>query len=195
MPERAAQSYASEIRTHLDWRRTVWEPLIAELGESGFRWQAWLGEHSPVAGNYGELTRVQSAASGRLAEIVEAQAALVKQKELASALQEQRAYLSRFPKSDAASVLIEAQDFWHADNYEEAYRELGRLEGLREVFKNRKASLAKLELHASAWALAIANRQKPHDCTKPLPKFPERWPVSLPISLLFSLWCYTIFFE
>jgi hypothetical protein len=118
MPERAAQSYASEIRNHLDWRKTVWEPLIAELEVSGFRWQAWLGEHSPVAGDYGELTRVQSAASGRLAEIVEAQAALIKQKELASALQEQRSFLSRFPKSDAASVLIEAQDFWRACNYE-----------------------------------------------------------------------------
>jgi hypothetical protein len=127
----------------------------------------WLGEYSPVAGDYGELTRVQSAASGRLAEIVEAQAALIKQKELASALQEQRSFLSRFPNSDAASVLIEAQDFWRADNYEEACHELYRLEGLREVFKNRKESLAKLDLPACAWALAIANRQKPHDCTKP----------------------------
>jgi cell division septum initiation protein DivIVA len=96
------------------------------LEVSGFRWQAWLGAYSPVAGDYGELTRVQSAASGRLAEIVEAQAALIKQKELASALQEQRSFLSRFPKSDAASVLIEAQDFWRADNYEEACHELSK---------------------------------------------------------------------
>jgi len=121
MPERAAQSYASEIRARLDWRKNVWEPLIAELTASGFRWLKWLGEHPPVAGDYGELTRVQNAASGRLAEIVEAQATLIKQKELAAALQEQRAYLSRFSKSDAASVLIEAMDSWNTDNYEEAY--------------------------------------------------------------------------
>jgi very-short-patch-repair endonuclease len=167
MPERAAQSYASEIRARLDWRKNVWEPLIAELTASGFRWLKWLGEHPPVAGDYGELTRIQNAASGRLAEIVEAQAALIKQKELAAALQEQRAYLSRFSKSDAASVLIEAMDSWNTDNYEEACRELIRLEGLREVFTNRRALLAKLDPSAPAWAQAIANRQKPHDAIKP----------------------------
>jgi very-short-patch-repair endonuclease len=142
-------------------------PLIAELTASGFRWQTWLGEHSPVSGDYGELTRVQNAASGRLAEIVEAQAAVIRQKELAAALQEQRTYLLRFTQSDAASVFIEAQDSWHADHYEEASRELARLERLRELFNCRRALLAKLELPARTWAQAIANRQKPHDGAKP----------------------------
>jgi very-short-patch-repair endonuclease len=167
MPERAAQTYASEIRARLEWRKNVWEPLITELCNSGFRWLAWLGEHPPVSGDYGELTRVQNAASARLAEIVEARAALIKQKELDFALQEQRAYLLRFSKSDAASVLVEAMASWDPDKYEEAYRELGRLETLREIFTNRRSMLAKIDSSAPEWARAIAGRQKPHDGEKP----------------------------
>jgi hypothetical protein len=120
------------------------------------------------------MSRYLNAASGRLAEIVEAQAAVIRQKGLAAALQEQRTYLSRFSQSDAASVLIETQDPWHADHYEEATQELVRLEGLREVFNHRRALLAKLETPARARAQAIANRQKPHDGTKP----PGRDPAS-----------------
>jgi hypothetical protein len=167
MPERSAQSYASEIRARLEWRKNVWEPLITELSNSGFRWPAWLGEHPPVSGDYGELTRVQNGASARLAETVEARAALIKQKELDFALQEQRAYLLRFSKSDAASVLVEAIASWDPEKYEEAYRELGRLETLREVFTNRRSMLAKIDSSAREWARAIAGRQKPHDGTKP----------------------------
>lgn len=166
-PERAAQSYAVEIRARLDWRTGVWEPLIGELREVGFRWELWLGEHPPVPGDHGELARVQRAASERLAEIVEAQAALLRQKELSSALLTQRTYLSHFPQSDAASVLLQAQDSWDVDNYEAACRELAHLEGLRGVFNTRQALLSKLELFASAWARAITQRHKPHDASQP----------------------------
>jgi hypothetical protein len=166
-PERAAQSYAVEIRARLDWRTGVWEPLIGELREVGFRWEVWLGEHPPVPGDHGELARIQRAASERLAEIVEAQAALLTQKELSSTLLTQRTYLSHFPQSDAASVLLQAQDSWDVDNYEAACRELAHLEGLREVFNTRQALLSKLELFASAWARAITQRHKPHDASQP----------------------------
>jgi hypothetical protein len=166
-PERAAQSYAVEIRARLDWRTGVWEPLIGELREVGFRWEVWLGEHPPVPGDHGELARVQRAASERLAEIVEAQAALLTQEELSSTLLTQRTYLSHFPQSDAASVLLQAQDSWDVDNYEAACRELAHLEGLREVFNTRQALLSKLELFASAWARAITQRHKPHDASQP----------------------------
>jgi hypothetical protein len=146
-PERAAQSYGSEIRTRLDWRTGAWEPLIGELRKVGFRWDAWLAEHPPVPGDHGELARVQRAASERLAEVVEAQAALLRQRELSSALQTQRTYLSHFPQSDAASVLLQAQDSWDVDNYEATCRELSRLEGLHEVFNTR--SLCSLSLNWS----------------------------------------------
>ena len=36
-PERTAQGYAREIRKRLEWRASVWEPLIDELGKVGFR--------------------------------------------------------------------------------------------------------------------------------------------------------------
>lgn len=93
-PERGAQGYAAEIRMRLQWRATVWDPLIGELRAIGFRCEAWLATHPPVLGDHGELARVQRAGSHRLAEIVEAQAALMRQAELSAALQQQRTYLA-----------------------------------------------------------------------------------------------------
>jgi very-short-patch-repair endonuclease len=166
-PERAAQGYAVEIRTRLEWRGAVWEPLIGELCAVGFRWDTWLAAHPPVPGDHGELARLQRAGSYRLVEIVEAQAALLRQSELSAALQAQRTYLAGFPQSEAASVLLQAQDTWDVENYEEACRELARLEGLREAYAGRVALLEKLETTAPAWAHVIAQRHKPHDASQP----------------------------
>jgi hypothetical protein len=102
-----------------------------------------------------------------LVEIVEAQAALLRQAELTAALQAQRTYLAGFPQSDCASLLLQAQDTWDVDNYEHACRELARLEGLRNVYEHRMALLAKLETAAPAWARVIAQRDKPHALSEP----------------------------
>ena len=166
-PERAAQGYAAEIHTRLEWRETVWEPLTGELCAVGFRWDTWLAAHPPVPGDHGELARVQRAGSQRLAEIVEAQAALLRQAELSAALQNQRAYLAGFPQSDAAAVLLTAQDSWEVENYQEACRELSRLEGLRAAYDARLALLARVEEVAPAWSHAILQRHNPHDGAQP----------------------------
>jgi very-short-patch-repair endonuclease len=162
-PERAAQGFAAEIRNRLEWRTTVWEPLINELRAVAFRWDDWLSTHEPVPGDHGELARVQRAASEGLADIIEAQAALIRQAELSTALQSQRTYLAGFPQSDAASVLLTAQDEWDADNYEAACRELARLEGLYSACNLRSELLAKLEPCAPTWVLALRTREKVHD--------------------------------
>lgn len=166
LPERTAQGYAVEIRTRLEWRGTVWEPLIDELRAAGFLWEAWLAAHPPVPGDHGELARVQRAGSQGLVEIVEAQAALLLQAELAKDLQAQRTYLAGFPQSDAASVLLQAQDTWDVENYEDACREAARLEGLRKPYEERVALLERLETTAPAWAHVIAQRHKPHDASQ-----------------------------
>src|SRR5713101_7973258 len=151
-PERAAQGYATEIRNRLEWRVTVWEPLIDQLWAVGFRWDDWLSKHMPVPGDHGEIARVQRAGSQGLAEIVEAQAALLRQAELSAALQSQRTYLAGFPQSDVASVLLAAQDAWDAENYEAACRELAKLEGLHSAYDTRSDLLAKMDAAAPAWA-------------------------------------------
>ncbi|MBW8879480.1 MAG: AAA family ATPase [Acidobacteria bacterium] len=166
-PERAAQGYATEIRMRLEWRGTVWEPLISELCAAGFRWDVWLAAHPPVPGDHGELARVQRAGSQGLTVIVEAQAALLRQAELSAALQAQRVYLAGFPQSDAASILLQAQDEWDSENYGEACRELARLEGLRRAYEGRLVLLAKLEVVAPSWAHVVAQRHKPHDAAQP----------------------------
>src|SRR5258708_1004828 len=101
-PEPAAQGYAQQIRARLEWRTSIWEPLIGELRAAGFRWEEWLAAYPPVAGDHGELTRAERAGSQGLAEVVEAQAALMRQAELSAALSEQRTYLAAFPQSEAA---------------------------------------------------------------------------------------------
>ncbi len=166
-PERTAQGYALEIRKRLEWRGGVWEPLIAELCAAGFRWDTWLAAHPPVPGDHGELARVKRAGSQGLVEIVEAQAALLRQAELSAALQGQRTYLAGFPQSDIASVLLQVQDVWDVENYEEACRELARIEGLRDTYASRMTLLGKLEKTAPAWAYVIMQRQKPHDTSQP----------------------------
>jgi very-short-patch-repair endonuclease len=166
-PERAAQSYAAEIRNRLEWRAMVWEPLTEELRSVGFRWGDWLATHMPVPGDHGEIARVQRAGSQGLAEIVEAQAALIRQVELSAALQSQRTYLAGFPQSDSASVLLMAQDSWDPENYEAACRELARSEGLHSAYDTRSDLLDKMVKVAPAWAHAIFRRQKPHDTAQP----------------------------
>src|SRR5437870_6071526 len=121
----------------------------------------------PVAGDHGEIARVQRAGSQGLAEVVEAQAALLRQAELSGALQSQRTYLAGFPQSDVVSVLLAAQDAWDAENYEGACRELARLEGLHSAYDTRSDLLAKMDAAAPAWARAIFHRQKPHDAAQP----------------------------
>jgi very-short-patch-repair endonuclease len=176
-PERAAQGYAQEIRARLEWRATVWEPLIGELRSTGFRWEEWLAAHPPVPGDHGELTRVERAGSQGLAEVVEAQAALMRQAELSAALSQQRTYLAGFPQSETASVLLQAQDEWNTEMYEEASRQLARLEGLGDAYQTRLAQLARIESAAPAWAHAVSQRHGGHGTTQPLgdPAAAWRW--------------------
>lgn len=166
-PERAAQGYAREIRTRLEWRENVWEPLTRELRAVGFCWDDWLAVHPPEPGDHGELARVQRAGSQLLAVIIEAQAALLRQAELSAALQNQRTYLVGFPQSDAASILLTAQEAWEVENYEEARRELARLEGLRDTYTTRLALLARIDAVAPAWSHAIVQRHMPHNGAQP----------------------------
>jgi very-short-patch-repair endonuclease len=167
LPELTAQGYAPEIRKRLDWRTTVWEPLIGELSIAGFRWEEWLAAFPPVVGDHGELTRVERAGSQGLAEVVEAQAALMRQAELTAELSQQRAYLATFPQSEAASVLLQAQDEWNAEIYDQVYDELARLEGIKEIYHTRCALLARIEDAAPAWARAIAQRHMEHGNAQP----------------------------
>ena len=102
-PERTAQGYGPEIRKRLEWRVSVWEPLIDELGKIGFRWTKWLDSHPPEPGDHGELARVRSACSHGLVSVIEAQAARLRQSELSGALQEQRTHLAGFPQSEIVS--------------------------------------------------------------------------------------------
>ena len=166
-PERTAQSYIPEIRKRLAWRTEVWEPLIDELRRAGFRWDLWLAEHPPVPGEHGELTRIQHAVHHGLAEVVEAQAARLRQAELAAALTAQRTYLTGFPQSELARSLLYAQQHWEVERYDQSHDALARLEGLRDLYQQRQSLLERLKPAAPAWAQAIAQRRPQHDADQP----------------------------
>ncbi len=176
-PERTAKSYVPEIHKRLAWRAEVWEPLIDQLCQAGFQWEMWLAEHPPVPGEHGELTRVQRAAHYGLANVVEAQAARIRQAELAAALDAQRTYLAGFPQSEFARALLRAQNNWEVERYDETCHALARIEGLRNTYQARLALLERLKLAAPAWMQALAQRHLPHDNAQ-LPSDPSaawRW--------------------
>ncbi|MDD4889860.1 MAG: AAA family ATPase [Phycisphaerae bacterium] len=166
-PERAASGYCGEIRNRLDWRDKVWEPLVGELRQAGFLWDDWLSGHPTVVGDHGELARVERAVTQGLPEIVEGRVALLRQAELTAALESQRSYLARFPLSEPALLVLSAQDAWDVETYEQAYREIARLDGLRPTYEGRLASLAKVDVVAQNWAGAIRARKGPHDLNDP----------------------------
>jgi very-short-patch-repair endonuclease len=174
-PERGAQGYAQEIRARLEWWTAIWEPLIGELRTAGFRWEKWLASYPPLGGDHGELTRVERAGSQGLAEVVEAQAALMRQVELSAALSQQRTSLAAFPQSEGAIVLLQAQDEWNTEMYEEAYSQLARLEGMSGTYQSRLALLARIENPAPSWAHAIAQRQGAHGTAQLLGDSTAAW--------------------
>ena len=174
-PERIASVFAPEIRKRLDWRRGVWEPLINEFGEVGFRWIDWLENYPPEPGEHGELARIGNAVSGDLESIIAGHSALLRQAELSDQLEEQRSYLAGFPQSEAGAGLQQAQESWNVDTYDFSYRTLSRLRGLREVYKKRLALLAKLKESAPAWADVISRRAEPHDGAEPPGDHTKAW--------------------
>jgi very-short-patch-repair endonuclease len=165
-PERSAQGYAAEILKRLEWREHAWEPLVHELRNAGFRWEHWLDAHPPFPGDHGELSRLRAACDA-LPSVVEAQAGIRREVELSNSLSHQRTYLAGFPHSDAAAILIDAQHIWNPEHYEEAFRELLRLDGLREAYNRRMELLARLRDVAPAWADAISNRSDQHSVSHP----------------------------
>jgi hypothetical protein len=86
---------------------------------------------------------------------------------LSAALSQQRTYLAAFPQSEAATILLQAQDNWDTETYEEVCRQLAGLEGVRDTYQTRLALLARIENAAPAWAHAIIQRHGVHGATDP----------------------------
>ena len=161
-PERTAVNYAEQIKAKIAWHRQVWTPLLQELIEAGFLWPKWLEAVPIEQGDHGDLLRIKLACSQEHAEIVEAQAAQLLEKELAAKLSGQGAYLARYPVSEIAQVLAKSQRIWNAEDYEAAYVELRRLEGLQSTYVRRSELLKKLESAAPAWCAALIGRIGAH---------------------------------
>ena len=106
-------------------------------------------------------------AAETLAEVLCGRAALMRQAELSDALSQQRTYLAGFPQSEAAGVLLQAQDDWDAKTYEDACHELARLEGLYETYKTRLELLSRLDTAASEWARVVRKRDGVHGESQP----------------------------
>ena len=165
LPERAAQGYAEEIRTRLEWRATVWEPLIDELRAAGFRWEVWLADASARARRSwrtgaGAASRVaRTGGNRRGAGCADAPSRVVSS--FATAADVSRRFSA---ERSGSTFLLQAQDSWDAETYEEACRELARLEGLREIYDNtpRFAGAAR-KCCSQHGRTPSPTRHKPHD--------------------------------
>jgi very-short-patch-repair endonuclease len=161
-PERNVLGYAQIIRRQVAWRSDVWDPLLNQLIESGFFWSNWLAAFPLQPGDHSELARLKLACSDELAVIIESQAAQLLERELAIKLSEQGAYLARYPVSQVAQVLAKSQETWSAEQYEAAFIELRRIEGLRTTYERRAELLKRLEVAAPAWRAALVDREGVH---------------------------------
>ncbi|MEB4591770.1 AAA domain-containing protein [Candidatus Thiothrix sp. Deng01] len=166
-PELTAPNYIEPIRKHLNWRLDVWEPLQGEIEAAGFHWEKWLESNPIVHTQYGELERIKLATTDKLASLFTARAALLQQSELSRHIERQATYLSQFPQSEIASDLVNAQQSWDADSYENLWKQLAQLEGLKEIYQQRSSLLEKLHATAPDWAKAIWLRMPPHNQATP----------------------------
>jgi len=166
-PERKAEEYSGQIRSKLDWAEQHWNPLIQQLIASGFRWDRWLEAVPAQPGPHGQLERIKMAVSDRFFSVIGAKVALVSQEELRVALEAQRTYLTEFPQSSIAHSLLDAQRGWDADQYRNAFRTLGRINGLQPAYDERAVLLQKLQSTAREWARRIERRDPPHDRSEP----------------------------
>lgn len=166
-PELTAPNYLEPIRMHLNWRSNVWEPLQQDIQATGFYWSKWLESCPIVHTEYGEIERIKLATTSELASLFTARAALLLQSELSKQVEIQAIYLSQFPQSEIAIELVKAQQSWDAESYENLWKKLAQLEGLKDTYQQRRSFLDRLKSIAPDWAKAILLRTPPHDISTP----------------------------
>lgn len=165
-PEKKARHLIEEIRKWLDWYPDTWLTLENRLKKLGFQWEKYFAEQPSVVHEFGDLLRLRNAVSKSLPTIIEAEIHRLmyeqKTREYQNHLQTIQSYLQEDNPSDLLLQLIEIIKKKACDEYEAVYFRYIDLIRKSEIFRKRKALLAKLAAAAPGWAKKIELRDGVH---------------------------------
>lgn len=132
----------------------------------GFQWEKYFAEQPSVVHEFGDLLRLRNAVSKSLPTIIEAEIHRLmyeqKTREYQNHLQTIQSYLQEDNPSDLLLQLLESIKKKACDEYEAVYSRYIDLIRKSEIFRKRKALLAKLAAAAPGWAKTIELRDGAH---------------------------------
>ncbi|PYX92378.1 MAG: hypothetical protein DMG67_07080, partial [Acidobacteria bacterium] len=157
--------FCSPIEDCLGWHENIWVPLQQELESLGFCWERFMAQQPVCIGAYGELVRLERAATA-LIPVLSIRLEQLKLLRFNNELQilGERLELARqgFDSSRVTAQLAHAVNCMDPAAYAEAYVRLAEVTGRRPDLGLRYSLLDRLEGAAPAWASCIRNRDGIH---------------------------------
>jgi len=160
-PEEHAHALLPELRQALAWAAR-WERCATAMRSAGVPWEKLL-EATYAKPPHAEVWRISKCVKEQAAPAIEHELEARRRHELAASLEKSRLVLSEFKRIPAAAAALRALEGKRdSDGYEAAYRELDRLDGLRDRVKQHEELLGSLRKAAPAWAEQVSARRDPH---------------------------------
>lgn len=164
--ESTCAQYMVAIEDCLSWHTNIWEPVENELGNLGFRWEAFLAEQPPNPSPNGTFLRLRDAVYGPLQEVLAARANLIHWQSLDSVLKVLTRTLSSAGGGSGSAQVVDrlrtAVSQLDPGTYQDAFQRLVELQNRRADLAGRRELLLRLEPAAPGWASAIRDRQGRH---------------------------------
>ncbi len=160
-PEEHAHALLPELRQALGWAER-WEKCAATMRSVSVPWTKLL-EATYAKPPHAEVSRISKCAGEQVVPAIDHELEARRRSELVASLEKSRSVLSEFKRVPAAAAALRALESKRdADAYEVAFRELDRLDGLRDRVKQHELLLASLRTVANGWSEQVSARRPPH---------------------------------
>lgn len=165
-PEKTLHEYVAPLRQCLHWYSDVWAPLENEIKRQGFLWDAFLAEMPIINADHGDILRLREAVVEKLPPIIMAE---MNRRQYAQNEERLRNVEQAVERVSGTSTKAEVVYRLHTaikeqdpQSYRMAYESLTDLHAKRDIARQRKTLLAKLESVAPSWANAVRERTGVH---------------------------------
>ncbi len=160
-PEEHAHALLPELRQALGWAER-WAKCAVAMRSAQVPW-ARLLDATYAKPPHAEVWRISKCATEQVVPAIEYEVEERRRSVLADSLEKSRSVLSQFKRVVAASAALRALESKRdADAYEVAFRELDRLDRLRDRVKQHEQLLSSLRAVARGWGDQISERRPPH---------------------------------
>ncbi len=161
-PEKALHEYVAPLRQCLHWFSNTWAPLENEIKRQGLQWDAFLTEVPIINAEHGDILRLRLAVVEKLPPIIMAEMHrrqhALNEERLRNVEQALEKVSGIDTKAEVVYRLLTAIKQRDIQSYRAAYEGLTDLHAKRNMARQRKELLAKLESSAPGWAKAIRER-------------------------------------